>query len=707
MQNLFFSQNMIKFTTSFLLAASLALLAGCSDSTTGTNGAAASGVPVTTTVASLQISGLPTTIKSDNSNTATITVIAASASNATVPDAVITIGADTGLLNAQTVTTDVAGKASVTFSSGTANKANRTATITATSGAATALLPVQIVGSTLALSVSGTSLPSNGTSPVTLTITAKDAGGSPISGAAVALAQTGSGTVTLTPATGTTDVNGKLAVTVAGATAGTVTVSATGVGATASTSFTVASSASTFGISMVTLNAASGVVPTSPKNAAMQIGDSLVVQVTAPAPTNSVVFATTIGTWNGPASSVVAVVPVAGIATATLSSTSAGVASVQVLDAANATLSDTLTVGITAKTPASITLQASPTVLPRSVGSTTGFSNLTAIVYDATGAPVGGAPVAFSIVTGTGTNSGETVSPVVVFSASSTANGLALGAAPTTFTSGSQSSSQSGVQIRASVVGTAIATQPIGVPNLHLPSSNDVAVIVGGTAGSVAFGQAARIIDAGQTSTIYSFPMSVLVADSNGSPAPKGTVVNISAWPIAWTTGSRGFGCDPDPDGKVWDPNAVDPATGLVGAYVAGNGGTFLNEDVNENLVLDATEDGARKFYTTGTATSASGRTVPAGTKDGKITPLNSYGGTVASTNPDDLPGTATTDANGLATFNLTYTKSSAIWVISRIRAQAVVQGSPAVGQLDFRLAPSQADETTTSCFLPPSPFTF
>jgi len=338
-----------------------------------------------------------------------------------------------------------------------------------------------------------------------------------------------------------------------------------------------------------------------------------------------------------------------------------------------------------------------------SAGSTLGYSNLVAMVYDATGAPVGNAPVAFSIVPSTGTNSGETVSPVVVFSAASTLTGLALGAAPATFTSGSLPSGATGVQVRASVVGTAIATQSLLVPNAT-PSSFDAAIVIGGQAGSVAFGQASFIIDPGATSTIYTFPMSVLVADSNGSPAPLGTVVNISAWPIAWTTGSRGLGCDPDPDGFVWNSGTQ--------AYVPGNGGTFLNEDANENLILDAGEDGARIFYATGTTTSPPPPapflpyTVPVGTKNSQITPLNSYGGTVTSTNPTDLPGTATTDKFGLATFNLTYTKSSAIWVISRIRAQTTVQGSPAVGQLDFRLVSSKADSNPT-CYLPPSPFTF
>jgi hypothetical protein len=698
MQGLFLSQKI----TRFLLATAIAVLAGCTGNSSGSSPATTT-TTTTKPVTTIQISGTPTAINTGNTSSSAITVTALDANNAAVSGATITLSVNTGQLSSSTLITDAVGKATANFSSGTgipANQSNRTATISATAGAVTALLPVQIVGSTLALTATGSSLPANGTSPVALTITAKDAGGSLISGAAVALTQTGGGTVTLTPASGTTNSSGQLVVSVAGVTAGTVTVNAAAVGATAPYTFTVAASGSNFGISLLTLNAGVGVVPASPKTAAMQIGDTLAVQVTAPAPTASVVFASTIGTWSGATvgtvvsgvgTNVLTVTPAAGIATATLSSATAGVAGVQVLDPLNSTLSDTLSVGITAKTAAKILLQASPTVISRSVGSTLGYSNLTAMVYDTTGAPVGNAPVAFSIVSGTGTNSGETVSPVVVFSAATTANGLALGSAPTTFTSGSLSSGAAGVQVRASVVGTAIATQSLLVVPNPTTSSFDVAITIGGTAGSVAFGQAAKIGDAGSASTIYTFPMSVLVADANGSPAPPGTVVNISTWPIAWTTGSRGLGCDPDPDGFVWDT--------VTSAYIAGNGGTFYNEDANQNLILDAGEDGKRKyFFITGSPTG--------GSTDSQITPLNSYGGTVVSTNPADKAGTATTDATGLATFTLTYTKSSAFWIISRIRAQTVVQGSPAVGQLDFPLAASLTDSRPT-CFLPKSPFAF
>lgn len=693
MRNQNFRTINFRLSTTLLLAAAVALLAGCTDwGATGTPPPPTTGG--TAAVATLQLSGTPTTVKSDNSDSSTISILAVSATNSAVANATITLTTDTGLLSASSVITDATGKATVTFSAGVSDKSNRTATITATAGTGTANIPVQITGSTVTASASTTSLQTGG-AVATLTVTAKDAAGNPVSGAAVTLTQAGAGTVTLTPASGTTDSSGQLVVSVAGATAGTPTVTVAALGTTTSSTFTVTTATVPFGISLLTLNGGTGVLPVSPKTASMKIGDSLVVKVSAPPPSASVAFATTVGTWNGTGNAVV-IVPVAGgVASATLGTASAGVANVQVVDPANSALSDTLTVGMTASAAARISLQASPTVIPKSVGSTVGYSNLMATVYDASGAPVGGAPVAFSIVKG-GTNSGETISPVIVFSAATTANGLPLGAAPTVFTSGSLASGAAGVEIRASVVGTTIATTLIG--GTATTSSTDAAVVVGGTAGSVAFGVATKIIDAGSGSTTYTWPMSVLVADSNGSPAPKGTVVNISTWPIAWSTSSAP--CTPDLDGKVYGVTSAAGVTPVTYGWVPGNGGTFMNEDGNENLTLDASEDGVRKYYAGGAAAGA-------GTTDGAITPVNSYGGIVVSTNTADPAGTATTDANGLATFNLTYTKSSALWVVSRIRAQAVVQGTPAVGQYIARLPASLADASPSVCYLPPSPFKF
>ena len=297
-------------------------------------------------------------------------------------------------------------------------------------------------------------------------------------------------------------------------------------------------------------------------------------------------FATTIGGWNSSTNKVVDVAvgstgDGAGKVSAILTSTNIGVANVQVSDTATPTTNDTLTVAMASgEAPAKILLQAAPTVVPVSVGTTTGSSTLTATVYDASNNPLVNQPVAFEIVDGTSTSGGETITPVVVMTAATAGGGLTVGQARATFNSGSMPSGGAGVKIRASVVGTTVETEPIGV-NVTA-SSNDVAIVIGGTAGSIAFGQDSK---ASQDSTgaNYLYKMSVLVADSNGNPV-SGAVVNLGVWPIAWATG---VGCTPDTDGFVWDP-----LSGTGGAYVPGNGGTFRNEDANENLILDAGEDG-------------------------------------------------------------------------------------------------------------------
>jgi hypothetical protein len=285
-------------------------------------------------------------------------------------------------------------------------------------------------------------------------------------------------------------------------------------------------------------------------------------------------------------------------------------------------------------------------------GTGAGSSILVAKVVDASGLPVGDAAVTFSIINATG--GGETLSPVVASTASVASGGLGLGEARTTFTAGTSPSGGGGVRIRANVLGTAVATNTA-------PSGSDASIVIGGSAGSIVFSQATVL--GSLPGGLYTLQMSVLVADSNGSPAPAGTVVNLSLWPLAWSTGG---GCVLDAD------DGVDK-------------GTFLNEDLNENLTLDPGEDGTRTYYVGGTAASTPGST------DGLITPVNSSAGTI--------PATVTTDANGAASFTLVYPNSSAIHTVVRVRGKTVVQGSESVSEYIFRLAPLLSD-TTPICRL-------
>ncbi len=682
----------LRLSVPFLLSAMLAVLAGCG------SGTLTSTTPTTTiiTAATLSLSATPTRVPSDNSLPTTVTVTALSATNAVVPAVVVTLAADTGILSAQTVTTGSDGTATFTFRSGTTSLANRTATIVATATGATAQIPVQIVGSTLTVFAGSVgTVPDDGSSPLPITFVARNVQGTGVANAPFSVASTGLGLVTLTPTSGVTDADGKFVTTVAGVAGGTgtATVTATAVGSTAAATITVSPALTTFAISQ-TVNGS--VTTPNPTAVSMTTADSLVVTASVPAPHVTVTFATSIGTWTGGTTileNVPVVVGVSRLASATLTTASAGVATVQAL-VPNTILSDSLTVSMTAVTPAAITLQATPSVVPKSVGTTTGVSTLVATVVDSTGQPVGNAPVAFSMLNPTG--GGETVSPVVAYTAATAGGGLTLGQALASFTSGSLTSGAGGVQVRATVLGTTVQTEAAGV-NLTT-SGNDAAITIGGTAGSVAFGTATVLL-VNSNATAYIQAMSVLVADVSGAPAPKGTLVNISLWPVAWSTGSS---CSRDSD---FDSTH----------------GTFLNEDENENVTLDPLEDGSRKYYASGSTTTTSftcdtvtpfactnGAPVTSlqGTVDTQITPPNSAAGTLTSTNPLDLPGTVTTDASGIGAFNLTYGKNSAIWTVVRIRARTLVAGSDAAGEIRFRLLALESD-VTPKCILPPSPYQF
>jgi len=674
MQNHFYGPGNAKYLIIFWLV-SLFVLAGCGDGgTVATTGSA--GSAISTSAASIQLSATTTTVPSDNSGTSTITVTALDASNAALSGIVVGLSTDTGIVSSPTVTTGADGTASFTFRSGTSSLANRTATITATAGAI-AQIQVQIAGATLSVfSTTGSSVSNDGLSPVTVTFIAKNAQGAGLANTpfTASWVTTSVGAqLSISPTSGTTDQYGKFNLIVAGAGApavGTATVSASAAGSTASATITVANATGTYGISQ-TSNSTGPVVTVNPTTVPMQIGDQLTVTVSAPTSAN-VTFVTSQGTWAGSGTTTQTVSVVGGVASAVLAQTLAGQANVQVYDPVTPTNTDSLVVGITAVTPYRVALTASPTVVPKTLGTSTGSSTLIATVYDLNGQPVGNAPVEFSLSNTTG--GGESVSPVVAYTATIAGGGLGLGQASATFTSGSVSSSSSGVQVRAKVSNSTVATNTA-------PSSGDATIVIGGTAGSIAFGISTKLVEL--NTTTYQLPVSVLVSDSNGNPQSNQTV-SLSLWPIAWSTGSAP--CTADPDGYVWNGTT----------WIAGNGGTFYNEDMNGNLTLDEVspgtpEDGYRRYYNNGSAstTLASGT----GAKDGLVTPVNSAAGSI--------PASVTTDANGLANFNLTYLKSSAIWTHVRMRASTVVQGTETISQSIFTLPALLADSSPT-CFLTP-----
>ena len=144
-----------------------------------------------------------------------------------------------------------------------------------------------------------------------------------------------------------------------------------------------------------------------------------------------------------------------------------------------------------------------------------------------------------------------------------------------------------GVKVNAEIVGMGI--------------TDSVNIVIGGASGSITIGTGTEItiLDA----TTYSFPVSVLVADSNGNPV-TGAIVSLNLWPVRYWAG-------------VWYDEDIDPQKFRYVTYSTGN---WVNEDVNENMVLDPGEDK---------------------NGDGKLTPPSSTAGSV--------PITVTTGQNGTA----------------------------------------------------------
>jgi hypothetical protein len=372
--------------------------------------------------------------------------------------------------------------------------------------------------------------------------------------------------------------------------------------------------------------------------------------ITVDAPSQSqVLFSTSLGVFSESGSNIYTATVAGGAASATLSSSSAGVATVQAANADGLSPSDTITVGIAA--PASsanaISLQGSASVVAPSAGDVENSITLSATVTNSGDEPVGAAYVAFSIANPTG--GGEYISPVV----KSTND---QGIAETTFTSGLLSSDPTGVNVTAEVVGTSI--------------SDSFSVVIGGTAGSIMIGRGTTISSVG-TDTSYSQPMTVVVADANGNPV-TGADVSLSVWPE-----------------RYYDGYWYDTGDEIIPVYTAG----AQNEDVNRNVRIDTLEDDIQigawtcmsGTYGNWPFIYTSSSDINGGNGDELLTPPNSASGA--------LPTTVTTDEYGKAEFELVYAKASAVWIVDEISASTTVLGTETVATLKLMLPYLEGDE--------------
>jgi hypothetical protein len=608
----------------FLLVIAVSLgatMLGCSSDSSGSSSGTTT--PTQQKPAQLAIGVSSTSVKSDNSDSIIVSASVLDEKNVAIKGVTVSYSATGGALSSGSVETDVDGLAKVNFSAGLNDKSNRKAIIrAAVSGLSTVEVPVQIIGTAITLtSAETTTLTIGGNNTDQLHIFVKDAAGVAVfnTSVSISVSDASTGNVTLSASTGKTDVNGELVIGITGLTPGKATVDIVAAGALAAQDYLIQSAVNAFAI-----------ISPAEDPASLSTDRALSIVVDAPNPgiSNTVVLATTLGTLTsgGISGSALNVPVIGGKASASFSSTEAGIATIQVSNFDDPSVTDSLTVAVFA--PASqagkIALQASNSVVATSSTSIKNSVNLYAYVVNSADQVVGGAPVLFTLVNATG--GGETISPAIAYTNES-------GVATSVFSSGSLSSDAEGVRVTASVMGAATEI------------SSSIAIVIGGTAGSVVIGSATKA-EAVNNDTAYKLALSVVVSDSNGNPVP-GAKVSLNLWPRRYRQANA-----------VSEP--LDPLK------------IFFNEDANKNLRLDPGEDN---------------------NNDGQMTPLPAVAGTI--------PATITVDETGVGTFFITYLKDYASYVEVELTATTIVLGSSYSSTFKWWLEYLVEDEE----FLGPSPF--
>jgi hypothetical protein len=317
-----------------------------------------------------------------------------------------------------------------------------------------------------------------------------------------------------------------------------------------------------------------------------------------------------------------------------------------------------------------LALQATPATLPVGAGNESLLSaTATRLVGGQTNAePVPpGTLIRFEIV---GPTLGASLSSPLAFTDSA-------GVAAVRLRSGDIASSGDGLLLRACVESA----------NLCQDVRSEVSITIVNRPGSISIGLA-NVLDTTNDDTAYVLPVSVIATDINGG-ALSNVDISVRIWPTRFATGVR------DLDGNAIPFDA------------------FPNEDENRNVIRDL-NDG----WSTGGLGSPLGftpnisgdRTKCAAAGGGEPLGVDTFGPTDAfdnncklipeSTAAGSVPARISTDANGLATFNVIYLKDRAEFVEAEIRATTVVQGTQVQASRTFWLPRLEDDDN-----LPPSPY--
>jgi hypothetical protein len=522
--------------------------------------------------------------------------------NNALPNAIVSFRASTGTLTGVSTQTSAAGVAEATFAAG-ADRSNRSAEIVVSSGAVTSTLTLPITGTRLTLS--GPSSMILGTS-ANIDVVITDSKGNAVPGVSVSGASPLGNSLVATSGS-TTNNSGQIRFRYTAGKAGSDAVVFSGAGATASPSPALVVSGEDF--SFVSPNPSSTV----------QVGTAQPVQVRlrsggVPQAGKLIHFAATGGTLTVAD----ATTDVDGQASTTLSSNSAGPVTVQA-SVDGSTTSTTLPLVVIATVPAKLVLQVTPTAIGPNASIASGNqAQVVAKVTDAAGNPVQGQVINFARQ--------EDPSGGDLLQATATTDGS--GQASVAYRSGSGSTANNGVVLRATVASfpavTGTATLTVNQTSLF------IALGTGNTISNL------------DTQT-YRKDWVVYVTDSNGNPQ-NGVTLTIKAIPTGYRTGSLRY------NGVVW--------------VYATPVWSCRNEDANEDGTLDkapVNEDD---------------------NGDGVLWP-----GNVIAVSPGSVQ-----TVNGRATISLTYAESYAPWVELRLTATATVTGTESRTDAVFIVSGSSED---------------
>ena len=528
-------------------------------------------------------------------DTVTISATVKGSNNVGLASVPVGFSVDTGTLTGAVAATDPNGVATAKFSAG-ADRSNRTATVKVTSGSASGQILIGITGTTLAYT-GVTTIPLSGVS--TVGVKAVDSKGVVISGLPVTVSSSLNNGLSATATS--TDATGNATVTYTATAAGVDTLTFAGAGTSASQAIQV--SAANF--SFVTPAAGTQVPVTTPQTLTVKY-----LQGNAPVANQTINFSATAGVVSPLSTQTDA----AGMATVSITSSTASPALVQA-SVAGAHIQATLPLVFTAQAPATLVLQVSPTAIgPNPTGVTTQQAQVLATVTDSNGNPVAGATVAFNR---TADPSGGNLSQATAVTDSS-------GNATVQYISGASSTANNGVQITATVLGTAVAG------STQLTVNQSALFIALGT------GNVISNLDP-QT---YQKDWTVYVTDANGVAVPN-VDLTIKVLPLRYGKGHLVF------LNSVWQ---IDAPTYHLCA----------NEDTNY------------------TGNLADGNDLNG---DGKLEPGNVISVTTLGGGSN---GSIKTDNTGRATITLLYAESYVPWVDVALVAQAIVSGTESSTQAIF-----------------------